>query len=246
MFPLVEVPDTVDDQLAPRGESASMWKKRALVLALLASNVVLLVLLVAAYMPSDGDVAIGKAAPREATANLPEVKGGTVLAANRWPDACSFVDQGEVEAILPDAKDIKQESRRISASSIKEFAADSSWKESDSSEFGQCLYSMRLPGETYAATQFWVRIEAVADPKLIAGYQDRVAAGTEAQSASGADRCVITGLNEGSWNCRKGPLLFTVGGQSSVVFKGVSAPAPFIWRDDVLPEFVRTIAAKIK
>ncbi|MFD0629836.1 hypothetical protein ACFQ2K_51890 [Streptomyces sanglieri] len=47
-------------------------------------------------------------------------------------------------------------------------------------------------------------------------------------------------------NCRKGPLLFTVGGQSSVTFKGELAPAPFVWRDDVLPEFVRTIAAKIK
>ncbi|MEU8703792.1 hypothetical protein [Streptomyces sp. NPDC048565] len=243
---MVEAPDAVDDPLAPRGESAAMWNKRPLVLALLASNVVLLALLIATNLPSDGDVAIGKAAPRDATANLPEVKEGTVLAANRWPDACSLVNQEEVEAILPDAKEIKQESRRISALSAKEFAADSSWKESDSSEFGQCLYSMRLPGETYAATQFWVRIEAVADPKLIAGYQDRVAAGIKAQGASGADHCVITGLSEGSWNCRKGPLLFTVGGQSSAVFKGVSAPAPFIWRDDVLPEFVRTIAAKIK
>ncbi|WP_406148717.1 hypothetical protein [Streptomyces sp. NBC_01012] len=216
-------------------------------LTLVASNVVLLVLLIAAYMPSDGDVAIGKAAPRDATANLPEAKGGAILAANRWPDACSFVDQGEVEAILPDAKEIKQESRRINALSITEFAANSSWKKSDSAESGQCLYSMRLPGETYAATQFWVRIEAVADPKLIAGYQDRVAAGTNTgQGASGADHCVITGLNEGSWNCRKGPVLFTVGGQSSAVFEGVSASAPFVWRDDVLPEFVRTIAAKIK
>ncbi|MCX4851725.1 hypothetical protein OHB19_42065 [Streptomyces sp. NBC_00893] len=223
-----------------------MWKNRAVMLALLMSNVVLLALLVATYM-SEGDVAIGKAAPRDATINLPELKGGAILAANRWPDACAFVDQEEIKAILPGAKDIKQESRPISALSIKDFAADSSWKESDMSQSGQCLYSMRLPGETYAATQFWFRIEAVADPKLIAGYADRVVSGSPIdQGATGADRCVITGLSEGSWNCRKGTLLFTVGGQSSVTFKDMPAPAPFVWRDDVLPEFVRTITAKIK
>ncbi|MEU4507804.1 hypothetical protein [Streptomyces sp. NPDC024089] len=224
-----------------------MWKNRAVMLTLLMSNVVLLTLLVATYMPSEGDVAIGKAAPRDATVNLPELKGGAILAANQWPDACSFVDQEEIKAIFPGAKDIEQESRPISALSIKDFAADSSWKESDRSKSGQCLYSMRLPGETYAATQFWFRIEAVADPKLIVGYEDRLVSGSNTnQSSKGADHCVITGNHEGSWNCRKGPLLFTVGGQSSVTFKGVSAPAPFVWRDDVLPEFVRTIAAKIE
>lgn len=224
-----------------------MWKNRAMMLTLLMSNVVLLTLLVATYMTSEGDVAIGKAAPRDATVNLPELKDGAILAANQWPDACSFVDQEEIKAILPGANDIKQESRPINALSIKEFAADSSWKKSDRSESGQCLYSMRLPGETYAATLFWFRIEAVADPKLIVSYVDRAALGINTnQGAGGADRCAITGLQEGSWNCRKGPLLFTVGGQTTVTFKGTPAPAPFVWRDDVLPEFVRTIAAKIK
>ncbi|MFI5774539.1 hypothetical protein ACIA74_39875 [Streptomyces sp. NPDC051658] len=228
-----------------------MRKNRATVLTLmgilLISNVVLLTLLVATNMSSEGDVAIGKAAPRDATINLPALKGGAILAANQWPDACSFVDQEEIKAIFPGAKDIEQESRPINALSIKDFAADSSWKESDRSESGQCLYSMRLPGETYAATQFWFRIEAVADPKLIVSYDDRVGSGTNTnQGARGADHCVIAGLYEGSWTCRKGPLLFAVGGQTSVTFKGASAPAPFVWRDDVLPEFVQTIAAKIK
>lgn len=157
------------------------------------------------------------------------------------------MDQEEIKAIFPGVKNIEQESRPVSALSIKDFAVDSSWKESDRSESGQCLYSMRLPGETYSATQFWFRIEAVADPKLIVGYADRVAPGTNTnQGARGADRCVITGLNEGSWSCRKGPLLFTVGGRTTVTFKGTPAPAPFVWRDDVLPEFVQTITAKIK
>lgn len=95
------------------------------------------------------------------------------------------MDQEEIKAILPGAKDIKQESRPINALSIKEFAADSSWKESDRSESGQCLYSMRLPGETYAATLFWFRIEAVADPKLIVSYVDRAALGINTNQGAG-------------------------------------------------------------
>ncbi|MGW1659361.1 hypothetical protein [Streptomyces atratus] len=227
-----------------------MRKNRATVLTLvgilLISNVVLLMILVSTNMLFEGDVAIGKAAPRGAPVNLPVLKGGAILPANRWPDACSFVDQEEIKAIFPGVKHIEQESRPINALSIKEFAADSSWKESVRSESGQCLYSMRLPGETYSSTQFWLRIEAVADPKLIVSYVDRAALGTSTEDAGGADRCVIIGLHEGSWNCRKGPLLFTVGGQTTVTFKGMPAPAPFVWRDEVLPEFVRTIAAKIK
>ncbi|MEK8142780.1 hypothetical protein NKH18_12855 [Streptomyces sp. M10(2022)] len=157
------------------------------------------------------------------------------------------MDQEEIKAIFPGVKDIEEESRPITTLSIKDFTADSSWKESDRSKSGQCLYSMRLPGETYSATQFWFRIEAVADPKSIVSYDDRLALGTSTnQGAKGADHCVISGLHEGSWHCRKGPLLFSVGGQTTVTFKGTPAPAPFVWRDDVLPEFVRTIAAKIK
>ncbi|MGW1848752.1 hypothetical protein [Streptomyces sp. NPDC001966] len=226
-----------------------MLKNRAavltLIVALLISNVVLLTFLVGTN-PWSSDVAIGKAAPRGATIALPSLKSGEILAANRWPDACSFVRKEEIEAIFPGVKDIQQESHPITALSIKEFAAHPSWKEGDRSESGRCLYSMRLPGETYSSTLFWLRIEAVADPKLIAGYVDRLASGTNTRGAAGADRCVITDLAEGSWNCHKGPLLFTVGGQTTVTFKGTPAPAPFVWRDDVLPKFIKTMTAKIK
>lgn len=82
-----------------------MRKNRATVLTLmgilLISNVVLLTLLVATNMSSEGDVAIGKAAPRDATINLPALKGGAILVANQWPDACSFVDQEEIKAARP-------------------------------------------------------------------------------------------------------------------------------------------------
>ncbi|MFD3762140.1 hypothetical protein [Streptomyces sp. NPDC058622] len=232
-----------------------MLKNRATVLTLagilvgvlVISVVVLLSLLVGTTVPSEGEVAIGKAAPRGAPVTFPALKGGAILAADQWPDACWFVDEEEIKAIFPGVKDIEQESRPVHALSIKDFAADSAYKGSDRAASGQCLYSMRLPGETYSATQFWFRIEAVADPQLIDSYADRVVQGSGTnQGARGADHCALTGLHEGSWHCHKGPLLFSVGGQTTVTFKGMPAPAPWVWRDDVLPEFVQTIAAKIK
>ncbi|MGI8335792.1 hypothetical protein ACRYCC_38085 [Actinomadura scrupuli] len=195
----------------------------------------------------EGDVVIGTAAPRGAGVTFPALKDGKILAANQWPDACSFVDEEEIKSIFPGVKDIEQERRWIHSVSIKDFAADPSWRESARSESGQCLYSMRLPGEVYHATQFWIRIESVADPALIAAYYRRVAPAVDTgQGSKGADQCAITGQAQGDWFCRKGPLLFTVGGQTTVTFKGRPAPAPWFWRDDVLPEFVQTITAKIK
>ncbi|MFF1416693.1 hypothetical protein [Streptomyces sp. NPDC058280] len=224
-------------------------RSKALTLAgiLLITNVVLVTVLISSHASSEGDASVGRAVPKGATAELPALTGGAVLSANRWPDACSLVSREEIEAIFPGAKDITEERRRIYTPSIKEFGADSSWRESDRSEAGQCLYSMRLPGEKNPATQFWLRIEAVADPELIARYYERFASGGDPRKgAMGADRCVVAGTAEGSWICHKGPLLFTVGGQTTVAFDGEEAPAPWTWRDNVLPEFVRTIASKIK
>ncbi|WP_157431807.1 hypothetical protein [Actinomadura hibisca] len=50
---------------------------------------------------------------------------------------------------------------------------------------------------------------------------------------------------EGHWICRKGPVMFSVGGQTTVAFKGKYAPAPFTWRDDVTPRVVRAVSAKL-
>lgn len=227
-----------------------MLKKRAPLLGviggLLISNIVLLVYLVGTNVLFNNGVEIGKAAPRGAAVPIPSLKSGEVLAANRWPDACSLVRKEDIEAVLPGTKEIQQESYQVSPLSVKEFAAHPSWKADNQSESGRCLYSMRLPGERYRSTLFWLRIDAVASPELLSGYADRVATGTRTdRGEAGADRCFIVDLAEGSWNCRKGPVLFTVGGQTTVTFKDNVAPAPFVWRDKVLPEFVKTATARI-
>ncbi|MFG2007110.1 hypothetical protein ACGFNU_48975 [Spirillospora sp. NPDC048911] len=197
--------------------------------------------------PADeGDVAIGRARTG-AVIKLPELGKGKILPADQWPSACELVGERDVSAILPEAKEIEQEPALVGIKSIKEFAADPGWKESDRAEAGRCLYSARLPGETYSATRLWLRVQAVADPELIERYYEtQTVSGTDTnQGAHGADQCAVTGLSEGDWICRKGPLLFSVGGQTTVAFKGKPAPAPFVWRDDVNPLVVETVAAKI-
>ncbi|KIZ15364.1 hypothetical protein [Streptomyces natalensis] len=210
--------------------------------ALLIATTVQATLLIVDFI---GETSIGKAAPRNGDAGLPPLKDGKILAADKWPNACMLVDEEDVKAILPDAEDLRQEQNGVYVPSIKDFAADSSWKESNSSDSGQCDYEMRLPGETYRATRLWVRVDAVADPKLIAAYDREVALGHSFKQ-SGADACVINGLIDDSWTCRKGPLMFTVGGHTTATFEGQYDAAPFIWRDKVTPEFVRTVTAKVR
>ncbi|MBL1099218.1 hypothetical protein [Streptomyces coffeae] len=215
----------------------------ALAAALLIATTVAATLLITG---ADEETSIGKAAPRNGDAGLPPLKDGRILAANEWPDACTLVDLEDVKAILPDAKDIQQQQRRVYAPSIEDFAADPAQKESDSADSGQCDYDMRLPGEKYRATHFWIRIDAVAHPKLIAGYYKKVAPGANIKKTNGADLCAINSLSEGSWTCRKGSLMFTVGGQTTTTFDGQSDAAPFVWRDQVAPQFVRTVTAKVR
>lgn len=196
--------------------------------------------------PSAKETSVGKAPSQGPTANVPTLKDGKILPANEWPDACSLVTQEDIAAILPDAEDIQQAGRPVSALSIKDFRADSSWKESNRAPYGECDYVMRLPGETYSATQAWIRIDAVADPKLIADYFERGAPGTNSsEGTDGADKCVMAFALDQNWTCRKGPLLFTVGGQTTATFEGMPDAAPFDWRDKVTPELVRAVTAKV-
>jgi hypothetical protein len=210
---------------------------------LVASASVLATLLIAR---SAEETSVGKATSRGTSADVPTLTDGKILPADEWPDACGLVTQQDITAILPDAEEIKQEYRPVPVLSIKEFRADSSWKESNRSKYGECAYVMRLPGETFSATQAWIRIDAVADPKLIAGYFEHAAPGTNpGGSVYGADKCVMAYPTDQNWTCRKGAVMFTVGGQTTATFEGQQDAAPFAWRDKVTPELIRAAAAKI-
>lgn len=230
---------------------SSFWVMLAPLLVILV--VVLGVLAVAAAKsgfrsPQEGDVAIGEAAGVGEAVTLPPLGKGKILEPGDWPSACTLVTPEDVQAILPEAEEIEHETTSFFDKSIREFAADPEWEEADEAEDRKCLYGMRLPGEAQPATQLWVRIDAIAHPGLIKGYYDLQklnGIGTN-QGARGADDCVIVGLSEGTWLCRKGPVMFSVGGQTTVTFRGQYAPSPFVWRDNVNPLIVETVASKIQ
>ncbi|MDI3406188.1 hypothetical protein [Streptomyces cavernicola] len=190
------------------------------------------------------ETSVGKAPKPTSDVHVDPLEKGQILAADRWPNACALVTQEDVEAILPDAEEIREEPPLgVYTPSIKEFAADSSWKESENATYGRCEYVMELPGETFTATRVWVRVDAVADPELIARYFDKAA--PVSHQRFGTDGCANDGGLEDSWTCRKGPLMFTVGGQTTATFEGRMDATPTAWRDDVGPEFVRAVAAKL-
>ncbi|MFG2142188.1 hypothetical protein [Streptomyces sp. NPDC048650] len=102
--------------------------------ALLVASTVQATLLI---VDASSETSIGKAAPRKGDVRLPPLKNSRILAANEWPNACTLVDEEDVKAILPDAEDLRQEQYPVRMPSIKDFAADSSWKESNRSDSGQ-------------------------------------------------------------------------------------------------------------
>lgn len=120
------------------------------------------------------ETSLGKAPQRTEGIGLDPPEDGEIMTADRWPNACSLVSRQDVEAILPDAEEIEEAPPfLVYTPSIKDFAGDSSWKKSDVADAGRCEYIMKLPGERFVATRVWVRVDAVADPKLIAGYLRR-------------------------------------------------------------------------
>ncbi|MFM9370043.1 hypothetical protein [Streptomyces sp. Da 82-17] len=191
------------------------------------------------------ETTVGKAPQQAQDSRVRPLKKDEILPADQWPNACVLVTEEDIRAILPDAEEIEAEPpSQVYAPSVKEFAADPSWKESNRAEYGRCDYGMKLPGERYAATRVWVRVDAVADPALIAGYYEEVTLSGD-DKLFGADACANSGGIEESWTCRKGPLMFTVGGQTTATFEGRFDAAPWVWRDDVAPEFVRAVTAKV-
>jgi len=150
----------------------------------------------------------------------------------------------DIQAILPGATDIREERQVVSTRTIEEFAANAPNFNDESKFGGSCLYLFQLPSEPHARSRVWVRILAVADPALIESYYNKVLY----VSPMGPEHCGVTGLFEGNLRCYAGPLIFEAGGFGTAKFKETAefgiAP-PFFWRDKILPELVKSIAAKL-
>ena len=206
--------------------------------------------------PSSADAAepapvlavLGKAGPAPSRVRVP-IQKGAIAPAKAWPDACTLLGEDDIRTILPGATKIDLERGLVRIMNIDEFAAGS--KKDEFVRAGRCTYTFQLPGESHPRTRVWIRIEAVADPALIERYFSNYAgAGPYPGSRiSNVNDCVLTGLADGNLRCRHGPLIFELGGYGTARFKETEvfgiAP-PFFWRDKILPEFAKSIAAKLE
>jgi hypothetical protein len=190
-----------------------------------------------------GEVEIGTP-PSAEPITMREPSDGAIVPTDDWPDACRLVTEDDVQSILPAAQEIDWAYRPVDTGSIREFAANPGWDESKHSLTGECVYQMRLPGERYQSTQLWVRIDAVADPALAKDYLESMVGEGEGDPRHSAN-CGTYEYARYDLVCVKGPLVFTVGGQTTVAFEGDYGPQPAVWRDKVSPQIARAVSAKI-
>jgi hypothetical protein len=183
------------------------------------TGIVVLACLVLTACGADITVRDAKPGPEKATVNVPT---GGVVNPRDWPNACTFISDAEIKAILPQVENIKRTSDWVK---VPDAIALGGKAGVGLSPHGQCEYSFKLPqnGEyrsNYEGTgRFTVKILAVGDPKLLARYfvsikavynESSVVADVDA-GRLGADECfdrATSKYNSLSPVCRRGPLMF--------------------------------------
>ncbi|GAA2149762.1 hypothetical protein [Actinomadura napierensis] len=91
-----------------------------------------------------------------------------------------------------------------------------------------------------------LKVGGVAGARLLERYYETSTSSfSHDERTVGGARCADPSVYMPELVCAKGPLLFSISGRSGAVFEGMDAPYPWVWRDRVLPEFVKLIAAKI-
>jgi hypothetical protein len=209
------------------------------------------------------EIAVRDAAPGQERTAI-DVPAGTVLNPARWPDACSFVTDAEIKAILPQAGKLSRESDWVE---LPEDGALGGKAGAGLASDGKCAYSFGLPqnggykGHIEGWGAFDVEILAVADPKLLTRYvadskaahqRDAVVLETDARMF-GADECYSHARSKKETPtvvCRKGPLMFQSNGVgfNYIDFEGAeedTAAFDKIVKERVTPAVFRAITANL-
>jgi hypothetical protein len=176
------------------------------------------------------------------------VSPGTVVAARQWPGACGLLDEADITAVLPDAREIDSFPGGSSTRTIERFAVNPEWEEGDYAPEGRCTWHLELPGERVNSyTEITVTIVAVADADLVRRYHDKQVlgrgSGIDPRELEGGGSCYPASLYQARLVCARGPLMFEVEGSTTTDF-GDYRGFSFL-RDHVMPEFARSVASKV-
>ncbi|MFI7013332.1 hypothetical protein [Streptomyces sp. NPDC050164] len=209
------------------------------------------------------EITVRNAAPGQEKTVI-NVPAGTVLNPARWPDACSFVTDAEIKAILPQAAKFSRESDWVK---LSEEGALGGKAGAGLASDGKCDYSFELPqnggykGHIEGWGSFDVAILAVADSKLLtryvaeskAAHQRRAVVLETDAKTFGADECYSHARSKNEIPtvvCRKGPLMFQSNGVgfNYIDFEGAeedSAAFDEIVKERVTPAVFRAITANL-
>lgn len=205
-------------------------------------------------------VEVGAARPSGAPLSL-DISRNEVVNPLEWPDACELLTDDEIIAILPPAEDITRQATPVE---VLDFGLMADNPGGGTANSGSCAYEMKLPGDDNVTSSIDITIVGVAHPKLIKRHfaEEKNKAKQDATSVDadppvdhgadlGADACYTTapattnGSSTGTTTCRSGPLMFEVWGQTFATFADVPDDAAGQhWQDRVVPEVIKTVAAK--
>lgn len=164
----------------------------------------------------------GKPAP---SGTLPiSASGRQVVTADKWPDACSLLSDGEIRALLPQATRITRKPEKNSASSS--FLKGPREKDRTAvAPRGSCEYGFRLANATEPIddNNIYVRIMGIGGPRLVRrAYDQWLATMREGSSqknsiqrlgsSAGPEECFLFRNGTSELTCRQGPLLYATGG----------------------------------
>ncbi|MFE0104945.1 hypothetical protein [Streptomyces sp. NPDC059009] len=195
---------------------------------------------------------------------------GSPVTLSQWPDACKLMTDGEIRAILPQAKEFERKPVKVTILNMDPLSEAAPGTTGDVPR-GGCEFGFALPskgGDSSRNSSVSITVTAIADPAAVKKryLEDKKGDSkkkgfTDLGDSWGVEGCyaVQNSVSDTGADCYQGPYLFEVGGSSwadgVAPQPGADAePAENIaavkkrartWQTKVLAESVRTVGARM-
>ncbi|MFD3513138.1 hypothetical protein [Streptomyces sp. NPDC058657] len=214
-------------------------------------------------------VEYGSARPAGDTLGLKPPRGSAVTL-SQWPDGCKLVTDEELRAVLPQAKSVTREPRKLTIMNFNPLVEAAPGTTGDVPRAG-CKYEFHLPSDgekEFPNSHFSLLVTTIADPALVAKEyredKDRAVKKekgfADLAGSWGAKDCYRVGEGfSAKVTCLQGAYVFEVDGDTDAA--GVAQmPEPGaeksenlaavqkrrdLWMEKVLPQIARTVAARL-
>ncbi|WP_405163230.1 hypothetical protein OG203_44400 [Nocardia sp. NBC_01499] len=190
---------------------------------------------------SDTEITFGSARPSGKIAVSVQPDGS--VAASDWPDTCGVLTDQELLAILPQATNIERHSEAVSIRDPSTLALTGVLPK------GECDYILELPASSpgkrslVLGPSVGITIPVISTRAAVTLYYERQMEADHGSpvdlNAAGIQCFNFTNVSEPAIACHSNQLYFEVSGSHPRV------KPDEVWRDKVLSEVIRTLAAKL-